>query len=813
MKKIFFLFFVIINIFSFSITIGLYKAEPIVIDEKTGFLNEILIYVAKKNNIPLNIVIDSQKNLIDRLKKGKIDAVAPLGYTDERAKNFDFNKEPAFFEWAVVYTRHNLHLNSLLDLKGLKIGVMKTDIFYEGDDGIKDILNSFKIHAEFIEFDSYEDIFKNLDEKKIDAGVVPRFFGLDQGKIYKVNKTSIIFKPIGGFIMYRKDEKLKNIFDRFDSAFVKLKENNASFYYKTFDKYFEPVIREKVPSWLKFALIFGSVLFAIIIISFYFYSRLLKKEVSKRTLSLRKALLDLKTNMKELNNSKKLIEEIVNLSPNPIYIKNIEQKIIFANNAFASLLKMKKDEILGKSLLDIFNNLYIFNNNNKLLEDSIIEDIEIISDEKKGFIDTFKLLLNNKTLYFKDYKTAIPINNKEIGLLVLWVDITEIINYQKELEQKNRELHETNKKLDNIIKLIYRIEEKNMNIEKYFEHLLKNALKIINKADYGSISIGEKDKWKFLSAVGHDINILRTLPLKRSYMIQTKEEIKIFKSDELKEFNKNVFDHNLMIEFTKAAKNTKETMIATAYIDKNTILNFSLDIAENSDKNFNNEDKKTFQSFINLAKFAISKELNVDNIKNAYLNFANKLALVAEAHDDITGQHIYRVGELASFVARKLHLPDEKVMEIQEFAPLHDIGKIFIPLEILNKKTRLTDEEFDIMKKHTIYAERLLGNDPYFETALKIALYHHEKYNGGGYPFNLKGDQIPIEAQIVSIVDVYDALRSRRPYKEAFSHEKVMEIILNGDERTSPENFNPELLKILKNYSADIKSIYNAFSD
>ncbi|WGS65697.1 HD domain-containing phosphohydrolase [Marinitoga aeolica] len=809
MKKfIIILIIIIIPIFSLSITIGLYKAPPIVIDENTGFLNEILNFIAKKNNIPLNFVIDSQVNLIEKLKKGQIDAVAPLGYTDKRALNFYFNKEPVFFEWAVVYTRYNLHLNSLLDLKGLKIGVMKTDIFYEGNNGIKDILNSFKIKAKFIEFNSYSNIFESLNQKKIDAGVVPRFFGLDQEKNYKVNKTSIIFKPIGGFIMYRKDSNLKNIFDIFDKYIINLKENNNSFYYKTFDKYFEPVIREKIPLWLKISTIFGIISASGIIILFYFYSKLLKKKVYKRTESLKNALSELETKITELNNSKKLIEEIVNLSPNPIYIKNIEQKIIFANNALASLLGIKKDDLIGKNLLEIFDN-----SNKKLLEDSIIEDIEIISDEKKGYVDNFKLLLNDKVLYFKDYKTSITLNNNEKGLLVLWVDITEIIKYQKELEQKNKELLDANKKLEEIINLIYNLEEKNIDIEMYFDYLLKNALKIVKKADYGSISIGKENKWQFLSAVGHNINILKSLPLEKKYMVQTQEKIQIFKNDELKKFNENNFEKNLLKEFFKAVKSTKETMLATAYINKNIILNFSLDIAENSPESFNNEDKKIFQSFINLAKSVLSKKLNVDKVKNAYLNFANKLALIAEAHDDITGQHIYRVGELASFVAKKLNIPDEKILEIREFAPLHDIGKIFVPLEILNKKTRLTDEEFEIMKKHTIYAEKLLGDDPYFETALKIALYHHEKYNGGGYPFNLKGDQIPIEAQIVSLVDVYDALRSNRPYKKAFSHEKTLKIILNGDDRTSPENFNPKLLEILKMYSTDIKDIYNTFSD
>jgi HD-GYP domain-containing protein (c-di-GMP phosphodiesterase class II) len=151
------------------------------------------------------------------------------------------------------------------------------------------------------------------------------------------------------------------------------------------------------------------------------------------------------------------------------------------------------------------------------------------------------------------------------------------------------------------------------------------------------------------------------------------------------------------------------------------------------------------------------------------------------------------------------------VKEIREFAPLHDMGKIFIPKEILKKPGKLTNEEWKIVKKHTSFSYKLLGEEEYFAMALNISLYHHEKYCGGGYPFNISGDKIPLEAQIVSIVDVYDALRSKRSYKPNFSHEKAMDIILNGDQRTKPEDFNPKVLNIFKKYSEEIKELYDKF--
>jgi HD-GYP domain-containing protein (c-di-GMP phosphodiesterase class II) len=120
----------------------------------------------------------------------------------------------------------------------------------------------------------------------------------------------------------------------------------------------------------------------------------------------------------------------------------------------------------------------------------------------------------------------------------------------------------------------------------------------------------------------------------------------------------------------------------------------------------------------------------------------------------------------------------------------------------------LNDAEWDLMKKHTIFGAKIL-DDPYFDIAKKIALYHHEKYDGSGYPYGLKGDKIPIEASIVALVDVYDALRSKRSYKPEMDHNAAFEIITKGDNKTNPEHFNPEVLKVFIENEYQIEKIFD----
>ncbi|MEN3042015.1 MAG: HD-GYP domain-containing protein [Fervidobacterium sp.] len=197
-----------------------------------------------------------------------------------------------------------------------------------------------------------------------------------------------------------------------------------------------------------------------------------------------------------------------------------------------------------------------------------------------------------------------------------------------------------------------------------------------------------------------------------------------------------------------------------------------------------------------------------NELRDAFFDFSQRLATVVEGYEQETSKHIKRTQVLTRMMVERLELPKEYKDEIVQYSTLHDIGKIFIPHEILNKNGKLTKEEFEEVKRHTVYAKRLLAH-PRFKVALNIALFHHENYDGTGYPLGLSKDEIPLEARIVKIVDVYDALRSDRPYKKAFTHEEAIKIITNGDGRVEPSHFDPKLLEIFLSLSEQIMSLYN----
>jgi adenylate cyclase len=176
----------------------------------------------------------------------------------------------------------------------------------------------------------------------------------------------------------------------------------------------------------------------------------------------------------------------------------------------------------------------------------------------------------------------------------------------------------------------------------------------------------------------------------------------------------------------------------------------------------------------------------------------HSLAALAETRDNETGNHLIRTQEYVRILAEYLgrnspryaELDEERIGYLYKSAPLHDIGKVGIPDRILLKPARLTEEEFEVMKQHTRYgrdallrAEDRLGSglaSPYFQYARDVVYAHHEKWEGGGYPLGLAGEEIPLAGRLMAIADVYDALRTKRVYKPAYSHNKARNIIVAG---------------------------------
>jgi putative two-component system response regulator len=192
-----------------------------------------------------------------------------------------------------------------------------------------------------------------------------------------------------------------------------------------------------------------------------------------------------------------------------------------------------------------------------------------------------------------------------------------------------------------------------------------------------------------------------------------------------------------------------------------------------------------------------------------------RLTSVAEFRDAETGAHISRIGLYANKIAEALDMPMYFIDAITYSSSLHDIGKIGIPDNVLLKPGQFTDEEFEIMKSHTTIGANILADSSHsmIQLGSSIALNHHERWDGSGYPRGLREEDIPIEGRITIICDQYDALMSKRPYKPALDHKEVVRIITEGDGRTSPGHFDPQVLNAFKTMAPTFSEIFMQHQD
>jgi len=199
-----------------------------------------------------------------------------------------------------------------------------------------------------------------------------------------------------------------------------------------------------------------------------------------------------------------------------------------------------------------------------------------------------------------------------------------------------------------------------------------------------------------------------------------------------------------------------------------------------------------------------AKEANTE-LKNSYLDTIRRLVMVAEFKDEDTGDHISRMSRYCALIAEKLGLPSEECSIIFSAAPMHDVGKVSIPDAIMMKPGKLTKVEFEVIKAHTTVGARILSNSKaiLIQCAEQIALSHHEKWNGKGYPHGLAGEDIPLTGRIVGLADVFDALTSRRPYKDPYPVEVAREIIT----KERGEHFDPDVTDVFLDHFDDMLQI------
>jgi putative nucleotidyltransferase with HDIG domain len=199
--------------------------------------------------------------------------------------------------------------------------------------------------------------------------------------------------------------------------------------------------------------------------------------------------------------------------------------------------------------------------------------------------------------------------------------------------------------------------------------------------------------------------------------------------------------------------------------------------------------------------------------EKAFAYTMEALALAAEFYDPSTAGHLKRVSAYSATLAKSIGCDHRFLRWLTRCAQMHDVGKITIPIAITRKPGPLSTNERAVMQRHTVHGAHILGTSPHLAMARNIARSHHENYDGTGYPDGQRGEEIPLEARVAKVVDIYDALRTPRSYKRFHAHEEALSTLRHGDDRTRPGHFDPRILEAFLDQHEQMDSIYEEYTE
>lgn len=396
-------------------------------------------------------------------------------------------------------------------------------------------------------------------------------------------------------------------------------------------------------------------------------------------------------------------------------------------------------------------------------------------------------------IYFKEIIVAVVL----IGLL-FYIRRQKKLNQQRELEYVRRlkdtraQLHEYISDLDNLIVMLVGIHEFGMTAtgivskEELTQLVIDSACKLMRSAK-GSLML--------LNHETNELSIAASQGLSAEVIDTTKVKLGEGVAGRVVQTGKAIFVENIEtdVRFMRAneTRYPSKSFISVPLRVKNRIIGVLNISSHEANHRFEERDMRLLTILADQAAITLENIELYSNLQNFYLEMVQTLARAIDAKDSYTHEHADRARKFARQIGTKLNLPDVMIRHIEYAALMHDIGKIGIDENILHKPGKLTPEEKDIIKRHPAIGNRIIAPVAFLSPVAPMVLYHQEWYNGQGYPEGLSGEEIPLGARIVAVIDAFDAITSDRPYRKALPQNIAVEELQKG----AGVQFDPKVVK------------------
>ena len=366
----------------------------------------------------------------------------------------------------------------------------------------------------------------------------------------------------------------------------------------------------------------------------------------------------------------------------------------------------------------------------------------------------------------------------------------ELMAMNDELESSYLELEEQNNRFNQLIHLITFNNHQTKDNKKFLSNLLSTAVEIIPEANYGSVYTYGNNKVNYIDSVGFDLNKLKDLNISADDFHSSTKPVEVVKN--FKNINKNIDNVENNEYLLATLEDIKETLYCDLSVKGEKKAGISVDIAASSEKEFDDNSIKIFKAFQNIAtSFFELKEYN--KLQGQFTKeLIGAIIRLLEMHDQYTRGHSENVAETAANIAEHMGLSKDEITDTYWAGMVHDLGKLIIPLKILNKEGTLSENEYDLVKNHPYWGYKALNDSESLKPIGKYVLYHHEHWDGKGYPEGLKEDEIPIISQILSVADAWDAMTSNRSYRAPLSKEVAFEEL----QKNKGSQFSPKVVEV-----------------